>query len=79
MKSDVLLSSDNDSSQNTFGLILVADHEHLVVVLTEHVAANIVSESLGTAGESQTYARPSSWLKLSIIRHIQIEIKERLT
>ena len=75
MKSDVLLSSDSDSSQNTFGLILVAGHEYLVVVVMELVTVKIVSESLGTARESQTYAR-HSWLKLSIIRHIQIENKD---
>ena len=57
MKVDVLLSSDNDSSQNMSGLILAAAHKGLLEVVMVQVTVNIVSMSLQKAGESQTYAR----------------------
>ena len=57
MKVDVVLSSDNDSSQNTSGLILMAAHKGLLEVVMVQVAMNIASMSLLTARESQTYAR----------------------
>ena len=45
MKVDVLLSSDSDSSQTTFGFILVAAHTGLLEVVMVRGTVNIVSES----------------------------------